>query len=291
MINVRGGKSSAAIAAMLFALPVFACLGLSLGFASPARAATVTSIKTPLMEISVDVDEALKSYPGLFENCTAEGKSWASAMRAQAEKEHHDDPAAFRDGMKWTEDRAYELRSVTGRYVSIVRNDDTFEGGAHPNHVIDTILWDTQAQKRISIRPFFTETADNGPTMNALAEAAKLAVASMKIANGIPVGDEDKLPANITPAQYLKKDTFINDGIKPSLLKLGPVTLAPSTEAGKSSGLTFHYSPYAVGPYVEGAYTVFVPWTAFRQYLSADGAALFGGTRPNNDADKWSNGK
>jgi hypothetical protein len=239
------------------------------------------------MEISVDVDEALRSYPGLFENCTAEGKSWASAMRTQAEKERHDDPAAFRDGMKWTEDRAYELRSVVGRYVSVVRNDDTFEGGAHPNHVIDTILWDTQAQKRISIRPFFTETADNGPTLNALAEAAKLAVASLKIAKDIPVGDEDKLPANITPAQYLAKDTFINDGIKPSLLKLGPVTLAPSTEARKSSGLTFHYSPYAVGPYVEGAYTVFVPWAAFRQYLSPDGSALFGGTRPNGDSDKW----
>jgi hypothetical protein len=46
--------------------------------------------------------------------------------------------------------------------------------------------------------------------------------------------------------------------------------------------------PRAVGPYVEGAYTAFVPWTAFRQYLSPEGAALFGGTRPGNDADKWS---
>jgi hypothetical protein len=247
----------------------------------------VASAKTHLVEISVDVDEALKPYPGLFDNCAAEGKSYAAAMRAQAEKEHREDPSAFHDGMAWTYDRGYALRSAVGRYISVVRSDDTFEGGAHPNHVADTILWDTQAQKRISIRPFFTETADNGPTMNALAQAAKLAIASQKIANDIPVGDADKLPANITPAQYLRKDTFINDGIKPSLLKLGPVTLAPSTEAGKSSGLTFHYSPYAVGPYAEGAYTAFVPWTAFRQYLSPDGAALFGGTRPNGDADKW----
>jgi hypothetical protein len=273
----------AAIAAALLALPIFALLPTL-----PAHAATAASVKTPLVEINVDVDEALKSYPGLFDNCAAEAKSYAAAMRAQADKEHHDDPAAFRDGMKWSYDRTYELRSVAGRYVSIVRSDDTFEGGAHPNHMVDTILWDSQAQKRIAIRPFFTETADNGPTMDALAEAAKLAVASLKIANGIPAGDDEKLPANITPAQYLRKDTFINDGIKPSLLKLGPVTLAPSTETGKSSGLTFHYGPYAVGPYVEGAYTAFVPWTAFRQYLSPEGAALFGGTRPNGDADKWS---
>jgi hypothetical protein len=54
-----------------------------------------------------------------------------------------------------------------------------------------------------------------------------------------------------------------------------------------ASGLTFHYSPYDVGPYVEGTYTVFVPWTAFRQYLSPQGATLFGGERPKSDEEKW----
>ena len=283
MNRVRSGKGVGAFAVAVLTSVLLGWPGL----APQARAATVASAKTPFVEIGVDVDEALKPYPGLFDNLAAEGKSYAAAMRAQAEKEHRENPSAFRDGMSWTYDRGYALRSAVGRYISVVRSDDTFEGGAHPNHMVDTILWDTQAQKRISVRPFFTETADNGPTMNALAQAAKLAVASLKIANDIPVGDADKLPANITPAQYLRKDTFINDGIKPSLLKLGPVTLAPSTEAGKSSGLTFHYSPYAVGPYVEGGYTAFVPWTAFRQYLSPDGAALFGGTRPNGDAEKW----
>jgi Protein of unknown function (DUF3298) len=288
MINATSGKSAAAFTATFWAALIFGWLGFGeLGFAPQARAATMLSIKTQLVEIGIDVDDALKGFPGLFDNCVAEGKAYASAMRIQAEKAHHDDPNMFRDGMAWTYDRAYALRSAVGRYVSIVRSDDTFEGGAHPNHMVDTILWDKEAQKRISIRPFFAETADNGPTMNALASEAKLAVASLKIANDIPAGSDDKLRPGITPAQYLRQDTFINDGIKPTLLKLGPVTLAPSTEPGKSSGLTFHYGPYAVGPYAEGAYTAFVPWTAFRQYLSPDGAALFGGTRPKSDADKW----
>jgi hypothetical protein len=119
--------------------------------------------------------------------------------------------------------------------------------------------------------------------MTALAQLAKLAVAAEKISRDIPAGGDDTLPPGMTPEQYLPKDTFINDGIKPELLKLGPVTLAPSTEQGKSSGLTFHYSPYGVGPYAEGPYTVFVPWTAFRQYLSAEGTAIFAGTRPKGD--------
>jgi hypothetical protein len=71
----------------------------------------------------------------------------------------------------------------------------------------------------------------------------------------------------------------------PTLLKIGAVTLAPSTEAGKSSGLTFHYPPYAVGPYAEGEYVAFVPWEALEPYLTPEGAKIFDGARPKGDED------
>ena len=74
-------------------------------------------------------------------------------------------------------------------------------------------------------------------------------------------------------------------GLEPKLLKIGAVTLAPSTEAGKSSGLTFHYPPYAVGPYVEGEYVAFVPWEALKQYLTPEGQRIFGGSRPKADEE------
>lgn len=245
------------------------------------------SIEKKYLEISVVVDNALKPFAGLFANCLTEGKIWADKANADATAQWRADPKSFRD-MQWSYDRAYDLRSVVGRYVSIVRSDGTFEGGAHPNQEIDAILWDAVAQKRISIRPFFTETADNGPTMSALARLARLAVAAAKLANGINGYSDDDTPASrLTPDQELRQDSFIKDGIKSKLLQLGPVTLAPSTESGRSAGLTFHYSPYGVGPYAEGPYTVFVPWTEFRQYLSPEGVAIFGGTRPNSDADKW----
>jgi len=53
------------------------------------------------------------------------------------------------------------------------------------------------------------------------------------------------------------------------------VTLAPSTVSGKSSGLTFHYPPYAVGPYAEGEYVAFVPWETLKPYLTPEGAKIF----------------
>lgn len=245
------------------------------------------SLERKYLEISVVVDNALKPFAALFANCLAEGKTWADKANADATAQRRADPELFRD-LQWSYDRVYDLRSVIGRYVSIVRSDSTFEGGAHPNQEIDTILWDTVARKRISIRPFFTETADDGPTMTALARSAQLAVAAAKLAKGINgYGDDDTPASKLAPEQELRQDSFIRDGIKPKLLEVGPVTLAPSTESGKSAGLTFHYSPYEVGPYVEGPYTIFVPWTDFRQYLSPEGLAIFGGARPKGDADKW----
>jgi hypothetical protein len=75
-------------------------------------------------------------------------------------------------------------------------------------------------------------------------------------------------------------------GIEPKLLKIGAVTLTPSTVSGKSSGLTFHYPPYAVGPYAEGEYVAFVPWETLKPYLTPEGVRIFGGARPKGDEDR-----
>ena len=152
---------------------------------SPARADAETkpqiAINTKAVEVTVTVDPALRKYPGLFEDSLAEGRRWAERNRAEAAKALRDEPEFFREGRRWTFERAYELRSVVGRYVSVLRDDGTYTGGAHPNSYIDTILWDRDARQRVNIRPLFRETADNGPTMTALAQLARLAVAAEKL--------------------------------------------------------------------------------------------------------------
>lgn len=254
------------------------------GTANSALNEPQISIETKYVTISLKVDAELRRFGELFTDCWAEGKAWFNKTKADAAAEWRDNRKAFR-GLQWFYDRDYVLRSVIGRYVSVVRNEDWFDGGVHPDNHADTILWDSVAHKRTNIRALFTESADNSPTMTALAQAAKLAVAGAKLANDINgYGDDDRPDAkDVTPEQEIEHYTFIKDGMKPALLGIGPVTLAPSTESGKSSGLTFHYSPYGVGPYVEGPYTVFVPWTKFQQYLSPQGAAMFGGERPQDD--------
>jgi hypothetical protein len=238
-------------------------------FAAADDEKPVLSIATRSIEASILIDDTLKAYPGLYDNLLAEGRRGLAKWQADADKDRKATPEIFRDGRRYSHDRNYTRRSVIGRYVSILRTD-AFDGiGAHPNTVLNTILWDIETKKPVSIRPLFKETADNGPTLKRLATAIRAALAVIKRSQDIPVADPET-------------DESLA-GVQPKLLEIGAVALAPSTETGKSAGMLFYYSPYAVGPYVEGAFTAFVPWTAFKEELSVQGVALFGGERPKDD--------
>ena len=227
------------------------------------------AIKNKIIDATVLLDDKVKADPVLAADCLAEGRKWLDKNAADAEASRKQDPEMFRNGT-WTLERKYTERSVVGgRYVSVVRDDYMNTGGVHPNTDVDTILWDQSAKKRISIRPFFTETADDGATMKAMLAAV---IASLKV-------EKKKRGSGETATAEWFKD------LEPKLLRIGAVTLAPSTEAGKSSGLTFHYPPYAVGPYVEGQYVAFVPWETLKPFLTPEGARIFGGARPKDDDD------
>jgi len=283
---------------MRMAYPLAGALLLSLG-SVPALAQRTEKpaieIKTRAAEITVTIEKDLKAHPGLPENLRAEGQRYAAKARAEAEQEYKESPEWFKQdgGRRWSYDLVYSQRSVVAdRYVSVLRDDGTYTGGAHPNSRSDTILWDKAQKKRISIRPFFTETADGGPTMTAMAKLVRIAVATEKLERWKDARpDDEKKDPLPTVEESVDKDEQLQKAIQPRLLKIGPISLAPSTTAGKSSGLTFHFSPYDVDAYAAGPYTVFVSWTALKPFLSPEGAAIFGGERPKGDDDGGPNAK
>ncbi|MCK1742761.1 DUF3298 domain-containing protein [Bradyrhizobium sp. 139] len=226
-------------------------------------------IKNKSIEARVFLDDGIKADAVLAADCLAEGKKWLDKNAREAAASRKQDPQYFKDG-GWDFERKYAIRSVVAdRYVSVLRSDYMDTHGAHPNSDVNTILWDKTDGKRISIRPFFTETADNGQTMKAMAKAV---IASLKI-------EKKKRDTSDTATDEWFKE------LAPSLLKIGAVTLASSTEPGKSSGLTFHYPPYAVGPYAEGQYVAFVPWEMLKPYLTPEGTRIFGGARPKDEEE------
>src|ERR1700733_12792676 len=155
----------------------FACLSFP---ALADRPKPNASVKNRNIEASVFLDDKIKADAALAADCLAEGKKWIDNNAAEAETSRKQDPQMFRNGA-WSMDRKYETRSVVdGHYVSIVRSDYMDTGGAHPNSNVNTILWDSAASKRISIRPFFTETADGGPTMTAMVKAVLASLTTEK---------------------------------------------------------------------------------------------------------------
>jgi Deacetylase PdaC len=133
-----------------------ACLALATAFAADPK--PDAAIKNKTVNASFFLDDKIKSDAALAADCLTEGKKWIDKNAADADASRKQDPVLFRNG-GWSFERTYTVRSmVDGRYISIVRSDYTNTGGAHPNSDVDTILWDDVAKKRISIRPFFTET-------------------------------------------------------------------------------------------------------------------------------------
>src|SRR4051794_21412777 len=219
-------------------------MGLSQFFAASLVAASLVSalplaaepkpdyaVKTKTLDISVILAPAIRSNTALAADNLKEGKAWAAKQRADAKSAMKEVPAAVSAVHPWTYERKYEIGStVAGRYISIVRSDYMDTNAAHPNSDVNTVLWDNAQKKRINIRPFFSETADDGPTMRALLAAVIQTLKAEKKIRGVD--------------DYSGVDWYKE--LKPSLLKIGSVALTPSTDAGKSAGLTFHYPPYAV---------------------------------------------
>ena len=254
-----------------FALVTLTCLLIG-GTASAANPKPDIALKAKYTEVTVSFDDAIKADAPLLKYLTAGGQSWASKTLkelVEQRKDMTDMPADIRN-RPWSAERGYTQEAlIANRYASVIRSEFSYTGGAHPNHGSDTLLWDKQAGKMISIRPFFTELADGGPAMTAIRNAV---VADLKI--------EKKKRDNDNP------DMSLVDALEPKLLTIGAIALTPSTAAGKSAGLTFLYPPYAVGSYAEGDYTAFVPWDTLKPYLSAEGTAIFGGAKPPESGDK-----
>ncbi len=238
--------------------------------APTAPAKPAYTFRSEFLEARVTIDPALKRFPGLSENLLAAGKRTVAKWNTAAEQDKRVYPRTFRDNRPHEYEGAYSERSVVGgRFVSVLRTEYIDTGGAHPNRDINTILWDGKTGKRVSIRPFFNDTAAGGPTLRKLAKAIRARLAIEKRARYVRVGNPDT-------------DEWLS-AVKPNLLLMGAMALAPSTEPSKSSGLIVYFSPYAVGSYAEGSYVVFLPWTLFKADLSEEGKRIFGGERPKGD--------
>jgi hypothetical protein len=225
-------------------------------------------LKAEKLETAVFLDAQIKAYPTLASNCLSEGRNWAQKQHAEIVEGRLNQKSGEVFDENYRRDYQF-LSLVADRYVSIIRTDSWSPGhGAE----IDTILWDRAAGRRISVRPFFRETADGGATLTAMQGAIIAALKRAKARKGLDTAED--VAAEMT--EYKQR-------FHPSLLTIGPASLAPSTVASKSSGLIFHYGLYVIGDYSTGPFDAFVPWKILQPYLTPEGLRIFGSARPKAD--------
>jgi len=252
------------------AIPALAFIAaLSVPHARAGDENVVYETNTEYVEIDVRIEKTLSAWPKLYEKLVADGKKFGAENRDDTLKQWRDDKSLFRN-MAYSFSQVYRLRTAAGPYVSVIIDQSEFTGGAHPNHGSTTLLWDREKNAEADFEKLFKDTANGSADMRTLSKLVLDALAAEKKARDVP---------------FDLTDMWFKDW-KPEYSQFGDPSLAPSTEPGKSSGVTFHFSPYAVGAYAEGDYTAFVPATALMPLLTPEAQKLFGGERPESDRNE-----
>ena len=210
---------------------------------------------TPYAKVSLTLPEAIKTQPdlyaGLYRQEVADLAKYAEG--AQADRTEAGGDSAMGPYEKTI---VYGDPVQTGRLFSAMRTDFDYSGGAHPNTVATALLWDKTEKRRITPADLFAKGADLSSLERALCDAANTAKKARPGAQPVKVGGDM--------------------WACPKLKDLA-IVLAPGDAAGKAGGLTFLLDAYAVGPYVEGAYYITLPASAFQTLLAPAYAAEFGG--------------
>jgi len=202
----------------------------------------------PYAKVFMYVDDRVLGLRGLTEHCIGETRAWAATI-AVAEMARLAAPPGELAGFG----RRYDIGGIVGdRDYRVIRMSATDIDGAYNAFDIDTLIWDTTTDTPVSPAVFFEELANGGPTITALAKAAR---ASLK----------DRRNGLNAPAP------------EPTLAGIGPIRLARSTMPGKSAGLNFRYPVFTPGRFAPVHLVVFMPWQEFSRYLSQRGRAIFGG--------------
>ena len=216
--------------------------------------------------ISVSMPENIDSlHPDLAEELRERTNAQTEAFIASAEadkREAREKGFEFRPhslDVKWAEvgPRQGRLSGYLGTYSS-------FTGGAHPNVRFDVLNWDRETETFLSVPDLFS---DPERAQAQLAEALKagLLEAKRERLKGTDMDKDEMMETWVEPAFQDNKSVFRN------------VTFAPSSDPALAGGLTYHFSPYEVGAYAEGSYTITVPYMVFESELKPDYAESFGG--------------
>ncbi|WP_031237637.1 PdaC/SigV domain-containing protein [Asticcacaulis sp. AC460] len=247
-------------AAMAIGLALFACQKKP---DEPAKTAGPPATVAPLgyantgdgVQVTMTLPEPIKLYPELHTRLYSEGESNLVAFMATAAKDHAEMAADGFPVADYYRKIDWKIAAQSPKLVSLYAETEDFQGGAHPGHDFQALLWDKSKSELIPTGKLFTTGADMSAVdayacrqIEALrSKRAREPVRQADFGGGCPRFAEAKL------------------------------ILIPSTVSGKVGAVDALFAPSEVGAYAEGPYEIRVPQTVLTGVLNPEFADQFAG--------------
>ena len=163
----------------------------------------------------------------------------------------------------------FEVASRTPRFLSVREKGLMDTGGAHPQPIIGTFVFDMQAHKVLALDDLFTDPASTRTMLAAYARKALYASLLDKVPGG------DKTSPKVRASWQANMRGMIDPGTAPTKANFSHF-LINAGNLERPMSLTLVFPPYQVAPYVYGVQTVAVPLKQFAADLKPGYRAAFG---------------
>ena len=200
----------------------------------------------------------------------ADAKTLSEAMRTTADNAKRDFVQALPDPTTLPEfaNRQFELlldfkvAAQTPGFISVRESGSSDTGGAHPNPVQATFVFDRKAGKLIALDDLF---ADPDAARKALANFAHDTLLKKLMADAPKPGEGSPDALREWKSNMLQ---MLDGGTKPTTVNYSVfVVQAGANPNAPSPGITLIFPPYQVAAYVYGTQTVDVPASTFAKFL------------------------
>ncbi len=209
--------------------------------------------KTTAAQVSLSLPPEVAAQPALYSKLFASGRTDLTAFIEGAKGEVEDLASAGAPEGPFQRKLTYKLTAETPHLLGLTLEEFEDTKGAHPNAALSGVIWDKAAGKVLKPMDLVR------PDANTLKLDAALCDAIHK-AKQEKTGSPDLQPDQRCPAFADTK-----------------LTLAPGKKPGKAGGLVALFSPYEIGPWVEGDYRLALPPALVKDQLAPAYAGEFEG--------------
>lgn len=237
--------------------------------AVPAPATPVTASKplvyektTPAAHVKLILPASVAAAPALYAKLYSEGVNDLNAFSDGAKEGYEELKAAGAPIQSFERELKWKVAAETPRLLGLELEEYENTGGAHPNGMLGSLVWDKQTGK--ALKPLDL-MRDDVNTLKLDAMVCDALHAEKKVRTGSPELQADQRCPIFADVK---------------------VTLERSTVAGKAGGVQVLFSPYEVGPWAEGSYELSFPISRLAGDINPAYAAEFGGAPPPEPKDK-----